>query len=154
MTLVKDQSGHGLKFTLIGSLHRCSVNKPWLLTMTAEHQTGINNIVGTVHRFLTDEEKKGPLPRYLFLQFDNCSRENRNKYLRDFMEPFLCWGLFDCVEVGFLLIAHRHSDTDQCFSVTSDRLKYHDFPTTRTLHEKLRQCHNEENPVECPFASA
>jgi hypothetical protein len=58
-------------------------------------------------------EEDGFLPRKLYLQFDNCVRENKNRFVFGALALLVHWGIFDEVEVGFLLVGHTHDDIDQ-----------------------------------------
>lgn len=147
VTKVKDSRGHGLKVHLIGLLYHSTVNRLRLFTMTDEHQKGANHIIECIHRFVNDHAREGPLPRRLFVQLDNCTRENKNKYLLSYLEALVLWRVFDSVEVGFLPIGHTHSDIDQAFSTTSDRLRYHNAVTLAEMHQQVSNCYNEHTKV-------
>lgn len=58
----------------------------------------------------------------LYLQLDNC-KENKNKVLFGFLSDLVERGVFDAVQVGFLMIGHTHEDIDQFLSVISAWLK-------------------------------
>ncbi len=147
VTKVKDVRGQGLKVHLIGVLQHLSMNRLRLFTMTEDHQTGANHIVECVHRFVNDVAREGPLPRTLFLQLDNCVRENKNQYLLSYLDALIQWSVFDCIEVGFLPIGHTHCDVDQAFSSTSQRLRYHDAVTLSDLQHEVSLCYNEKTTV-------
>lgn len=61
-TKVKSTKGHSLKVKLIGALEHTVKNQLHLFTMTQDHETGSNHIVETIHRFLNERQKQGPLP--------------------------------------------------------------------------------------------
>ncbi len=147
VTKVKDGRGQGLKVHLIGVLQHLSLNHLRLYTMTDDHQTGANHIVECVHRFINDAARDGPLPKTLFVQLDNCVRENKNQYLLSYLEALIRWYVFDCVEIGFLPIGHTHCDVDQAFSSTSERLKYHDAITLPDLQHIVSSCYNDKTTV-------
>lgn len=148
VTTTKDQRGHGMRVHLVGVLQHAKEKVLRLYTMTDEHATGSNHIVEAVHRFIQDVAQNGPLPLQFFLQLDNCSRENKNKYLMAYLDMLVKLGVFDCVEVGFLPVGHTHSDIDQCFSTTSGYLKYHDAVTLEDLHSGLAHCYGSNTKVE------
>ena len=108
--------------------------------MTDEHETGSNHIVECIHRQINTISWENNMPRRIFVQLDNCVRENKNHYLLSYLEALVWWGVFDTVEVGFLPIGHTHCDIDQAFSSTSDRLKYHDAITLADLHHQVSLC--------------
>jgi hypothetical protein len=68
------------------------------------------------------------LPRILYLQLDNAS-DNKNKYMMAFTEHLVNVGVFDKVEIGFLVVGHTHEDIDQRFSVLSKHLNLFDAVT-------------------------
>ena len=143
VTKIKGSRGDGMKVHLIGLLQHRNVNKLNLFTMTANHQTGANHIIECIHRFINCESRERKLPRRLFVQMDNCSRENKNQYLLSYLEALVIWKVFDIVEAGFLPVGHTHCDIDQAFSSTSDRLRYHKAVTLADLHNEVSQCYNQ-----------
>jgi hypothetical protein len=64
-----------------------------------------------------------PLPRNLYLQLDNCAKDNKNQFLMAFMSMFRHRGVFKEIQVGFLLVGHTHEDIDAYFSHLSKTLK-------------------------------
>lgn len=138
-TATKNQRGHSLKVKLVGLLAHDVQNHLMLFTMTEEHATGANHIVESIHRFLNSRRSTGPLPRTLFVQLDNCTRENKNKYLMAYFEVLVALHVFQVVEVGFLPKGHTHEDIDQCFSQTSARLRAHNAITLTDLQEQLAE---------------
>ncbi len=133
-TKTKSTKGESLKVHLIGALEHNVENILHLFTMTQEHQTGSNHIVETVHRFINDRRKRGPLPPNLFIQVDICTRENKNQYFMAYMEYLVASSVFQSVEVGFLPIGHTHEDIDQSFSQTSGQLSRTNAITLSDLH--------------------
>ena len=146
-TKTKQSQGDGLKVHLIGLLQHMSMNRLNLYTMTSDHETGSNHIVEVIHRFINNAANESTLPRHAFIQLDNCIRENKNHYLLSYLDALVRWNVFDCVEVGFLPIDHTHCDVDQCFSTTSDRLKYNDAITLSDLQNVVASCYNEKTTV-------
>lgn len=147
-TTPKSQRGHAMKVKLVGILEHRLVNQLSLLTMTQEHQTGSNHVIEALHRFLMRKRKEGPLPSKLFVQLDNCSRENKNKFVMAFMEFLVASHVFDRVECGFLPIGHTHEDVDQAFSATSSRLRISNAITLSDLHSVLRTTYGGNVHVE------
>ena len=137
ITATKEQKGNAMKLKLIGLLHHDIQNFLHVFTMTEEHETGANHIIECIHRFLNFRALKGPLPRTLFVQVDNCHRENKNRYLLSYLEYLVVMDIFDKVEVGFLPKGHTHEDVDQCFSQSSGRLKRNNAITLLDMHKEL-----------------
>ena len=147
-TTPKSQRGHALKVKLVGLLEHKLEPQLLLYTMTQEHQTGANHIVEVLHRFINKKRSEGPLPKKLYIQLDNCSRENKNRYVLGYCEYLVAHSVFDSVEVGFLPVGHTHEDIDQAFSQTSSRLRVHDAITLSDMHHELRQAYKHNTHVE------
>lgn len=143
----KAQRGHSLKVKLVGVLEHASENVLRLLTMTEEHESGSNHIVESLHRFLEDRSKISPVPPKLYMQLDNCTRENKNRFFFAYVESLVQWNVFDEVEVGFLPIGHTHEDIDQTFSSTSSHLRHSDAITLSDFHSTLRNVYNDHTCV-------
>ena len=71
---------------------------------------------------LAKENGDKPLPRTLFLQMDNCTGENKNKYVFGFLSNLVTKGVFDTIVVSFLPVGHTHEDIDQLFSQISQKM--------------------------------
>ena len=111
-TSTKSQRGHAMKVKLVGLLEHQVENKLSLLTMTQEHATGSNHVIEVIHRFLSRKRADGPLPPKFFVQLDNCSRENKNRYVMGYFEMLVANSVFQSVEIGFLPVGHTHEDVD------------------------------------------
>jgi hypothetical protein len=55
-------------------------------------------------------------PSNLYLQFDNCSRENKNKYMLAYCHWLVANKVFHSITMSFLPVGHTHEDVDQMFS--------------------------------------
>ncbi len=147
ITSTKSQRGEALKVKLIGLLEHGLENKLRLLTMTEEHKTGANHVIEAVHRFLMDRSISDTPPPKLFIQVDNCTRENKNRYFLSYIECLLMWNVFKEIEVSFLPIGHTHEDIDQAFSTTSAKLSTNNAITLRDLHKELGTVYNRHTVV-------
>ena len=147
-TTPKSQRGHGMKVKLIGLLEHQLEPRLSLYTMTEEHKTGANHIIETIHRFLVRKRAEGPLPAKFYIQMDNCSRENKNKYLMGYLEMLVATSVFSCVEAGFLPVGHTHEDIDQVFSRTASKLRVTNAITLDDMHQVLRSTYNQKAHVE------
>ena len=137
-TNTKDMRGITMKVRLVGLLEHAVNNHLYLFTLTEEFETGANHVIEAVHRFLVSKSKKSVIPGSFFVQVDNCTRENKNRYFLSYMESLVAWNVFERVEVAFLPVGHTHEDIDQQFSCTSRRLRSTDAITLNDLHEQLR----------------
>ncbi len=147
MVKTKDDRGHSLKVRLIGLLEHNQKNQLSLFTLTEEYPTGANHVIETVHRFLSERVNQSTLPRTFYIQVDNCTKENKNRFLFSYIECLIRWRLFDEVVVSFLPVGHTHEDIDQTFSRTSDRLRCNDAITLNDLHAELRTVYNDKTSV-------
>ncbi len=147
MIKTKDDRGHSLKVRLIGLLEHNQTNQLRLFTLTEEYPTGANHVIEAIHRFLNERINQSILPRTFFIQVENCTKENKNRFLFSYIESLIRWKLFHEVVVAFLPVGHTHEDIDQTFSRTSDRLRCNDAITLSDLHDELRQVYNDKTTV-------
>jgi hypothetical protein len=63
------------------------------------------------------------LPRTLRLQLDNCPAENKNQILLSLVFWLVHIGMFDTVQVCFLVVSHTHTDIDRYFSYVNKAIK-------------------------------
>ena len=147
-TTPKIQRGHAMKLKLIGLLEHAIQNKLTFLTMTEEHATGANHVIEAIHRFLKSKRLEGPLPPKLFVQLDNCSRENKNRFVMGYCEMLVALSVFESVEVGFLPVGHTHEDIDQAFSQTSKHLRVNNAITLSDLQHELMQTNKREVKIQ------
>ena len=66
--------------------------------------------------------KDNGLPPDLFLQMDNCSGENKNKYVFGWGATLVEDGVFETISFSFLLVGHTHEDIDALHSRISRHL--------------------------------
>ena len=138
----KADRGHKFKVKCIGCLEHRSSKKLWIHTMTEEFLTGANHIIEVIHRALTARKSEtGRLTEVLYLQVDNCTRENKNRYLFGYLELLVALGVFMEVEVSFLPVGHTHTDIDQAFSVVSRILSRTDAATMTELINAIDSCY-------------
>ena len=67
---------------------------------------------------------RNEIPPTLYLQLDNCGRENKNRFVFSFCSLLVELGIFDKVKISFLMVGHTHEDVDQLFSRFSSWLKH------------------------------
>lgn len=135
----KNTSGHSIKIKLVGVLEHGSSKSLSLYVMTEEFETGSNHIIEAIHRTLQKKSLAAPkFPPVLYIQLDNCVRENKNRFTLAYLECLVAWGVFAEVQASFLPIGHTHADIDQTFSCTSGRLKTHDAITLSDLMKELK----------------
>ncbi|KAL3698380.1 hypothetical protein R1sor_012456 [Riccia sorocarpa] len=60
-----------------------------------------------------------PLPPVFMLQMDNPAKDNKNVHVLAFCSELVIRGVFETVEVNFLMVGHTHEDVDALFSKVS-----------------------------------
>lgn len=67
--------------------------------MTEERQKGGNHIGNELHIFFNDQVLISPLPPRIFMQLDNCIRQNKNHYSLFYVECLVIWTFISRIEV-------------------------------------------------------
>jgi len=100
-----------------------------------------NLTVECLQRTLMATEKvTGELPPVLYLQLDNCWRENKNNVMLNWCASLVERGLFPGgIEIGFLPVGHTHNEVDQIASRISIALRRRDILTPEHLTELLKE---------------
>ncbi|KAL3682625.1 hypothetical protein R1sor_000647 [Riccia sorocarpa] len=73
------------------------------------------------------------LPPIFMLQMDNSAKDNKNQQVLAFCSELVIRGVFEIVEVNFLLVGHTHEDVDALFSKVSARTINKDVITLPAL---------------------
>ncbi|XP_074659473.1 uncharacterized protein LOC141912156 [Tubulanus polymorphus] len=90
---------------------------------------------------------KEDLPPTLYLQMDNCWRDNKNRFVFAFLHMLVQMRIFDKIKVSFLMVGHTHEDIDQLFSRFSTYLNRHDAITMQQLMSAFEACDKKHSPV-------
>lgn len=115
--------------------------------MVEGFETGANHIIESIHRTLGIRKGHlGKLPNTLFIQADNCTRENKNRYFLGYLEMLVMKGVFVEVQLSSLEVGHTHTDIDQSFSCIHRRLDHNAAFSLDQLHEELRKVIHQ-NPM-------
>ncbi|XP_062609674.1 uncharacterized protein LOC134271502 [Saccostrea cucullata] len=114
-----------------------SRNKKILYTDFHQYKHDSNLTLNILLKVLWNHSKGKPLPPVLYLQADNCFRENKNKYVLSFLELLVRKRIFYEVQLSFLHVGHTHEDIDQMFSVIADHLRHKDAATLPVLNNIL-----------------
>ena len=99
---------------------------------------GTNLTIEALHRVLIKEWIRGGkerLPRVLYLQLDNCSKQNKSQYLIAYLGLLVGWDVFEEVILSFLPVGHTHEDIDQLFSRIAVFLRKNDARARQEFHE-------------------
>ncbi|XP_065906896.1 uncharacterized protein [Dysidea avara] len=94
------------------------------------------NLTLTAILFILEEiSTSRVLPSKLYVQMDNCVRENKDKFVYAFMSYLVEINIFSEIEIGFLMVGHTHEDVDQRFSQLSQYLSKR---SATTMEDMLR----------------
>ena len=143
----KDQDNFRLKTkVMITMVHGDSVH---FYVMPENVFGGPNETIECLQRtFMKVALERGRLPKILFLQFDNCSREGKNGYLI----AYVCWlverGVFTKVYVSFHPKGHTHNECDQCASRISLAVRNATLMCKCEFQKLLEKCYVPRPNVE------
>ena len=84
-------------------------------------------------------------PPKLFLQMDNCWRENKNRYVMGYLSLLVHRKVFKEIEISFLPVGHTHEDIDQLFGTIASTLKSRSAVTLKRFH-KLVESSTQNQP--------
>ena len=125
-------SGQGLDTKLIGVL---MPGRGFFNFWTSPRYPHGANLIATIllAAFQRVQDAEGALPPVLFLQADNCGRENKNQIIFRLCAWLVQQGIFEEVQLMFLPVGHTHAQIDQRWSVFSQKLKFVDCLTPEHL---------------------
>ena len=108
-------AGSGLKTHVTGVLVHGHTPRAHVFVSTESTHNGSNLTIECIMRTLLRLQLDSK-PRVLYVQMDNCCRENKNKYVFSFLAFLVQRGVFSKVKISFLPVGHTHEDIDQMFS--------------------------------------
>lgn len=89
----------------------------WAYTCPPHVAQGNNTTIQALWDTICDiYQKEGKLPKTLYLQLDNTTKQCKGRYVFGFLGLLVYMAVFDKVIVGFLPVGHTHEDIDQFFS--------------------------------------
>lgn len=91
-------------------------SKQHMFTMKGEHNTNASHIVDVLHMFVSDLDAGIVLPSTFYVQFDNCTRESKNRYLFSHIDCHVAWSIFKNAEISFPPAGHTQENIEQIFS--------------------------------------
>ena len=80
----------------------------------------IATLIKTMEAHLSRHDRT---PEVLYIQLDNATGTNKNKWVLFFLGLLVGWKHFRKVKVSFLLVGHTHEDIDQMFSRFAEYLR-------------------------------
>lgn len=113
--------------------------KTYAYTYIDNIKHGNNLTIETLHRLLLDTAAtEGKLPKTLYLQLDNTSKQCKGRFVLGYLACLVAWGLFDEVVLSFLPVGHTHEDIDQMFSCIARWLRKHDARCREEMHTQVK----------------
>ena len=85
------------------------------------------------------EAQDGYLPPVLYLQLDNCWRENKNSYVIAYLAWLVERKVFKKIFLSFLPVGHTHNEADQCASCLSIGCRNHDIKCLEDLQRVIKK---------------
>ena len=92
------------------------------------------------------QTKLGSLPKKLFIQTDNCSKDLKNQFVLAFYWTLVDRNVFEEIIVSHMPVGHTHNDVDWFFSVMASKLKKKEIPSFENLIEELEKLKVDDNP--------
>ena len=112
----------------------------FLWTVPPHLAQGHNVTIQAIHYILLQtKSSEGSLPKYLYLQLDNTTKQNKGRGLFAYLGLLLLFGVFERIFVNFLPVGHTHEDVDQIFSRISVYLRRHNALSLSQLHACLKK---------------
>ncbi|OLQ15572.1 hypothetical protein AK812_SmicGene152 [Symbiodinium microadriaticum] len=138
------KGGSRLVVSLIGVLAPAILKRPLLYTIFEDQVHGADMIASLMLDVLQEStEVMGQLPRRLFIQADNTSKETKNTialYAAAWLLVHLRGTRLQCIEFGYLVVGHTHDLIDAMFAYVSKALAGQDF---LSLHEMMNVLRNK-----------
>jgi hypothetical protein len=105
-----------------------------------------NLILTCFYLHILDHFRKNPAhPSILWLQADNCFKENKNRWMLAFTSWLVHLGWFNEVMISMLPPGHTHIDVDQMFSTLSLHMDTHSVEFITDLIDKLDLAYKKES---------
>jgi hypothetical protein len=104
-----------------------------------------NNTINSLCHVLRQHQRTGPLPEVLYIQLDNATGENKNRFILFFCALLVGAGVFEKVKLSFLPVGHTHEDIDQLFSRFAESLRRMDCFSWDDLERIIRSSYHSEN---------
>ena len=138
----KEDKGEKIQMMIAGMLQHGMRKQLTLFTLTDDYESDANHIIEAIHRVLFRRKaERRKLPPVLFIVTNNCTRENKNRYLLSYLELLVRNDVFEEVHLCFLPIGHTHADIDQSFSSVATRMRLEPAVTDIDLLNLLRNCY-------------
>ena len=118
----------------------------WAYTCPPHVAQGNNTTIQALWDTICDIfRKEGRLPRTLYLQLDNTTKQCKGRYVFGFLGLLVQMGVFDKIIVGFLPVGHTHEDIDQFFSRIAVFMRNHSAFTREQFGKCVENSYTKNN---------
>jgi hypothetical protein len=114
-------------------LRHKAVAKDASYVITCLHQT----LVSVFQDFYIPNNKR---PSILYIQADNCCRENKNIYVLGYLAYLIKLDIFDKIVLSFGVVGHTHNEVDAYFGHLAGYMTRHEVYNVEGYEEALRKC--------------
>jgi hypothetical protein len=83
------------------------------------------------------------LPPTLHVQLDNCWKDNKSRHVKCFWSLLVAKGIFEEIQVSYMVVGHTHDDVDASFGRWSMKLRENDYPTIPLLMKSYMDLDDE-----------
>ena len=83
---------------------------------------GANNVISYLHHYLSNY---GIGEKFLFLQADNCSGQNKNNMMMQYLSWRVSQGLHTKILINFMIAGHTKFAPDRCFGLIKQNYRRH-----------------------------
>jgi len=134
-----------IQFHLVGCMVFNGQMSPRVYFTAPNIHNDANLTITIIHHVIS--HWSGNLPRVLYLQLDNTSRENKNQIVFGYLNMLVELGIFEKVKVGFLIVGHTHDHIDQMFSRFAVTLGRKNVGSLPSLIKVIRKTYSPEPVV-------
>lgn len=126
------------------------ISEVWLYNISSFVRGGANLMVEVMRQVISEVRDRMnalgfELPKLAYFQFDNCG-ENKNKVKFAYYSLLVELGIFDEIEVYFLIVGHTHTSLDQFFSVLAKKIYSVNFiGSPMAMQHLLLNAHKDES---------
>jgi hypothetical protein len=106
---------------------------------------GCEDCINSIHAKHSIQEQFVSLPPILHVQLDNCWKDNKSRWIMCFWSLLIAKGVFEEIQVSFMLVGHTHDDIDASFGRWSMKLRENDYPTIPLLMKSYMDL--DEDPI-------
>jgi len=138
------------------------VMKTYAYTQYARFPNGSDGIMNVLLDCITRSGVgvDGAFPDTLYIYYDNCSRENKNKYMLGLLHCLIHMGCFKKIKLCFLPVGHTHDRVDRFFRIINRYIKFLNIMSLKDLWSGIKKCQLQDElrenspPVECVHIGA